>query len=372
LAQEYFYGGKAADPEWHSVPGARSARPRAVVAVMKQVMWAHACILLLAEATTMTTGTAMTMEAMLEAQMVATHTGRLKEFGLSLPQPEADKPKGVPEDAGEMHQWLRLLSFSFLLKAAAIMSSVNLTLSPLRAIWKIQQERDTGVLAPYCFFCVAVCGLQWCAYGTFAFLVTNNYGFLILVYSNVLGVVMGTYYVYTYWCNMYDVNRKKQFKDCCYAAAAIYTFEAVVVPVASHARALLIVGTMSACMSVLVSCAPLAELKSILKSRDASGIPRDIVFASFMASILWLACAALLHDLWILVPNVAGLVLGGFQLFLLVVFQGKEPQVPTLKKEEYYGTMDKGDAAEEALEKEWLVAAGTGGTHMCAGTGESY
>jgi len=316
----------------------------------------------------------MTMEAMLEAQMVASHNARLKEFGLSYTEPPVDKsptpPRGMPEDAGQMHQWLRLLSFSFLLKAAAIMSSVVLTLSPLRAIWRIQQERDTLTYAPYCFFCVAVCGLQWCAYGTFAFLVTSNYGFLILVYSNVLGVVMGTYYVYTYWCNMTDKYRKKQFMDCCYAAGAIYAFEATVVPSTSHARALLIVGTLSACMSVLVSCAPLAELGKILKTRDASGIPRDIVMASFAASILWLACAVLLHDLWILVPNVAGLILGGFQLFLLVIFGAKEEPF-IAKKEEYYGTMDKGAAVEEEIseETEWIANAGNG---VCAGTGESY
>merc|ERR1719482_1286987 len=281
---------------------------------------------------------------MLEAQMVAAHTGRLKEFGLSYTEPtivEKTPARGVPEDASQMHQWLRLLSFSFLLKAAAIMSSVVLTLSPLRIIMKIQYEKDTLTYAPYCFFCVAVCGFQWCCYGTFAFLVTANYGFLILVYSNVLGVVMGTYYVYTYWCNMTDKYRKKQFMDCCYAAAAIYAFEATVVPSTSHARALLIVGTLSACMSVLVSCAPLAELKKILKSRDASSIPSDIVMASFVASNLWLACALLLHDMWILVPNIAGLVLGGFQLFLLVIFQPKDPLMSG-KKEEYYGAMDKG------------------------------
>merc|ERR1719379_745062 len=319
-------------------------------------------------------GAAMTMEAMLEAQMVASHNARLKEFGLSYTEPPVDKsptpPRGMPEDAGQMHQWLRLLSFSFLLKAAAIMSSVVLTLSPLRAIWRIQQERDTLTYAPYCFFCVAVCGLQWCAYGTFAFLVTSNYGFLILVYSNVLGVVMGTFYVYTYWCNMNCKLRKKQFMDCCYAAAAIYAFEATVVPSTSHARALLIVGTMSACMSVLVSCAPLAELKTIVKTKDASAIPSDIVCASFMASILWLACAVLLHDLWILVPNIAGLVLGGFQLFLLVIFGAKEEPF-IAKKEEYYGTMDKGAAVEEEIseETEWIAKASNG---VYAGTGESY
>jgi len=307
--------------------------------------------------------------------MVASHNARLKEFGLSYQgePPQVAPSRGVPEDPGAMHQWLRLLSFSFLLKAAAIMSSVVLTLSPMRIVWTIKESKDTLTFAPYCFFCVAVCGLQWCAYGTFAFLVTANYGFLILVYSNVLGVVMGTYYVYTYWCNMFDTERKKQFKDCCYAAAAIYSFEATVVPSTSHARALLIVGTMSACMSVLVSCAPLAELKTILKTRDASGIPKDIVMASFAASILWLACAVLLHDLWILVPNVFGLILGGFQLFLLMIFGKKDPEFTSSKKEEYYGTMDKGAAVddEDPSSALWAGEAGTGEC-VCAGTGESY
>merc|ERR1719487_1446304 len=307
----------------------------------------------------MTSSTAMTMEAMLEAQMVASHNARLKEFGLSYTEPPV-----------QVHQWLRFFTFSFLLKAAAIMSSVVLTLSPLRIITKIQYEKDTLTYAPYCFFCVAVCGFQWCCYGTFAFLVTANYGFLILVYSNVLGVVMGTYYVYTYWCNITDATRRQQFYNCCYVAASIYAFEATVVPSTSHARALLIVGTMSACMSVGVSCAPLAELKTILKTRDASSIPADISMASFVASSLWLACAVLLHDLWILVPNVAGLVLGGFQLFLLAIFP-KDPQLKPLKKEEYYGAMDKGVAVDdEDPPSAWAGEAGTGG--VCAGTGESY
>merc|ERR1719321_139641 len=301
---------------------------------------------------------------MLEAQMVASHNARLKEFGLSYTEPPV-----------QVHQWLRFFTFSFLLKAAAIMSSIVLTLSPLRAISKIQQERDTLTYAPYCFFCVCVVGLQWCAYGTFAFLVTSNYGFLILVYSNVLGVIMGTYYVYTYWCNMTDKYRKKQFMDCCYAAGAIYAFEATVVPSTSHARALLIVGTLSACMSVLVSCAPLVELKKILKLRDASGIPSDIVMASFMASILWLACALLLHDLWILVPNVAGLVLGGFQLILLMVFGVKDDTTIAFnaaKKEEHYGTMGKAEPTEDDSLLEWAGEAGTGGGFVTGGTGESY
>jgi len=54
-----------------------------------------------------------------------------------------------------------------------------------------------------------------------------------------------------------------------------------------------------------------------------------------------------------------------------VIFQPKEPQFTSVKKEEYYGTMDKGAAVEDQA-KEWSGEAGTGATPECAGTGESY
>merc|ERR1719502_2382859 len=119
---------------------------------------------------------------------------------------------GLPEEPeGRIHHMLRLMSFSFLLKAGAICSSVLLTLSPLRAVWKMQEADETLTYPPFTFFCVAACGLQWCMYGSFAFLVTNNYGFLILVYSNILGVIMGTYYCYTYYSVCKCEIRLRQF-----------------------------------------------------------------------------------------------------------------------------------------------------------------
>merc|ERR1719271_1553821 len=212
-------------------------------------------------------------------------------------------PEPPPE--GRIHRMLRLLSFSFLLKAGAICSSVMLTLSPLRAVWRMQETKSTLNFPPYTFFCVAACGLQWCAYGSFAFLVTNNYGFLILVYSNILGVIMGSFYCYTYYSNIRDERRMSEFMGCIYAACANFCFEGVVIPTMPHPRALLIVGTLSAFYSVLVSFAPIADLNRILGKGDISGMPKDVVLASFTASILWFGCALLLHDTSITVGSKA-------------------------------------------------------------------
>merc|ERR1719271_1694787 len=274
-------------------------------------------------------------------------------------------PEPPPE--GRIHRMLRLLSFSFLLKAGAICSSVMLTLSPLRAVWKMQDAGSTLAYPPFTFFCVAACGLQWCMYGTFAFLVTNNYGFLILVYSNVLGVIMGTYYCYTYYKCIKDEVRMRQFMGCIYAAAANYTFEGIVIPPLPPPRALLIVGTLSAFYSVLVSFAPIADLPKIIAKGDISAIPQDVVFASFVASVLGFRCAVMLHDTWILVPNFTGIILGGFQLGLLAYFGGiGAPQkgagyMPIAKKS--YGSMEESFLMPPAKEDpDSPHFAGTGGT----------
>jgi uncharacterized protein with PQ loop repeat len=315
-------------------------------------MWRFLALLVLANAADM--GTEAMMEARMEMQVLQEHTGRLREFGISAPSQESETDR--------LHRWLRVLSFAFLLKAGAIASSVFMTLSPLRAVQSIKTAKDTLAYPPYCFVCVAACGTQWCAYGTFAFAVTGNYGFLILVYSNVLGVIMGSYYGFTYYSNINTTARWDQFKVTVGAAACCYTGEVLMMLTMTHAKALLVVGTTSAFMSVLVSVAPIADLPRILKTRDTSGMPADVCLASFIASCLWLGCAILLHDAWIFVPNLCGLIFGGFQLLLLAAFSGPAGKLP-MKGEKYdsYGAVDT-VPDEEVFRGYAGMGAGTGGT----------
>jgi len=275
------------------------------------------------------------MEAQMESQVVQEHTARLEQFGMSfkkdepatadsdIPRPGAADPEAPP--AEEYHPstilaWIHLLSFAFALKAGAISSSVALTLSPLRAIHNMQQAKSTLVFSPLPFFCVFACGIQWCLYGTFAFLVTGNYGFLILVYSNCLGVVMGTYYVYNYVNVCDDEARTAQCKQCGFILMCTFGAQALIIPTMHHATALLIVGTVAACKSVCVTAAPFADFDAVFYKHDVSSMPKDIVVASFVASVLWFGCAILLHDTWILVPNFAGVVVGSVQLSMLAKY----------------------------------------------------
>lgn len=313
----------------------------------------------------MDTSMEMSMEAQMEMRMLAEQGARLQNFGVNFPN--HDEVAKTPTDSAGMLSWLHLISFAFLLKSGAIMSSFMGQMSPLGVIWGIKQNQDTAQYPPFTFFCVFCCGLQWCVYGTFAFVVTRNYGFLILVYANACGVVFGLYYVMQYYTYCKIEFRQRQLSSCAYAAVLSFLTQALVIADVPHTRALLIVGTVSAGLSVMVTAAPLAELPLILKTHDVSSMPKEFVCCQFFCSALWFGCGLLLHDTWILVPNVFGLVLGGFQIFLLVQYGGllesiKAPFAKGQHLEAKKGFSASYGALDRASETPLAVNGCTGGT----------
>merc|ERR1719230_1297697 len=77
--------------------------------------------------------------------------------------------------------------------------------SPLPLISEFKAKGDTGDsdIAP--FIATAYGGWQWCFYGLFAYVVTQKSGFLVLVYSNVVGATLGLYYVYAFTLNCNNI-----------------------------------------------------------------------------------------------------------------------------------------------------------------------
>merc|ERR1719453_457561 len=164
---------------------------------------------------------------MMEARMLAGQTARLDQFGVNYPSHE-DVTK-APVKESTLFPWLHFISFSFLLKSGAIVSSFMGQMSPLPVIWTVKASQDTMQYPPFTFFCVFCCGLQWCVYGIFAFVVTRNYGFLILVYANACGVLMGAYYVSQYYRYCKIENRQSQLAKCAYAAVLSFLSQALVI-----------------------------------------------------------------------------------------------------------------------------------------------
>merc|ERR1719207_390090 len=81
------------------------------------------------------------------------------------------------------------------------MSNVLFQVSPLPSVKQFQAKHDVGEADAAPYVAIAFGGCQWCFYGLFAYLVTSRSGFLVLVQSNFLGAVLGTYYVTTFYRN---------------------------------------------------------------------------------------------------------------------------------------------------------------------------
>ena len=101
-------------------------------------------------------------------------------------------------------QWEELwasLSLMSMLKAFCMAGNILVQLSPYPQVQRWESTGDTGDSDAAPYVSIAFGGWQWCYYGIFAFTVTKRSGFLILVHSNCLGAVLGTYYSWAFYRN---------------------------------------------------------------------------------------------------------------------------------------------------------------------------
>merc|ERR550514_1971491 len=96
--------------------------------------------------------------------------------------------------AGGAEFWLRYLSLGLLLKGACILSNVLGQVSPMPSVKEFVASGSTGESNSLPYVTIAFNGTQWCFYSIFAFMVTGNRGFLVVVYANVGGAFLGVCY----------------------------------------------------------------------------------------------------------------------------------------------------------------------------------
>ena len=207
------------------------------------------------------------------------------------------------------------------LKIFAIGSNILLQLSPMRLVTDMQLKQSTGTLSPFPLIALTACGFQWSFYGYFAWSIMDNPGFLMLVYANILGFVLGLFYMSTY----VQFCQATGWKSHAITWTIFLILEVLVCHVISNVNTSLVLsGAISALLSVAVSASPLAAVPNILKDNDLSSMPVDMVFASLLSSVLWLWCGYLLQDPWVWVPNFTGVVFGIVQLVIMAyVVQNK-------------------------------------------------
>jgi len=221
--------------------------------------------------------------------------------------------------------WFALtFSFAFIVKALCMFSNVLFQVSPLPQVRQFSKSRDTGEVDAAPFISILYGGCQWCFYGLFAFIVTKKSGFLVLVYSNVLGAFLGFYYVLGFQQNCRSGRALQKLFLYYKCAGTLALLQLVAMLLLAKQRALFLSGLVSSVCSVVGACSLLATLPTVLQTRCSASINLPVLIVGTLSGILWLVCGFILWDAWIMVPNTIGLIVQ-FVTYCVVLYFPRDP-----------------------------------------------
>jgi len=203
----------------------------------------------------------------------------------------------------------------------ATVFSIAVGASPYNAITEIKAAGDPKGYSFFPFFTLFVNSVFAGFYGLMIYNST-------LIFVNALNSVMAFYYVLVY----YQASKEKsRLGWIMIGTAGLFGFLAYhittrLTPEESRFEA----GIVSNVAGILMFASPLATLKTVLATKNASSIPVMLSFAAFLCSATWLTYGIMLWDPFIAIQNGFGLVLAAVQLGLVVVYGQKGSKGPIL------------------------------------------
>jgi uncharacterized protein with PQ loop repeat len=236
-------------------------------------------------------------------------------------------------------QFILGLTVAMIVKLLCIAGNVLVQLSPLpqAKMWEALRCTGESDAAPY--VSIAFGGCQWCFYGTFAYIVTGRSGFLVLVQSNFLGAVLGTYYVTTFYRNCHKEDILSTLQKYVSGISSLVLLEVCSLSTLSAERSLFLIGLISSFCSFMGATSVLVTVPSVIKTKDGSSIPATYALANLISAFLWSLCGYIIEDPMVTIPNIFSTLCSVISLALKVIYT-KDPKAETGKKLE-------GDAIED-------------------------
>mmetsp|Transcript_80390 Transcript_80390/g.172066 ORF Transcript_80390/g.172066 Transcript_80390/m.172066 type:complete len:428 (-) Transcript_80390:21-1304(-) len=223
----------------------------------------------------------------------------------------------VKKETLSPRSWFAItFSFAFVIKGLCMLSNILFQVSPIPQVRQFSKLGDTGEADAAPFISILYGGCQWCFYGLFAFMVTKKSGFLVLVYSNVLGAFLGIYYIWGFQRNCRSDRALRKLFMYYQAACTLVVVQVIAIGTLPPQQALFFCGLVSSVWSVVGACSLLATLPMVLETKCSASINLPLLTVGVGSGILWLTCGFILWDAWIMVPNVICLV---FQLLAIAV-----------------------------------------------------
>ncbi|KAL4588395.1 hypothetical protein LXL04_001279 [Taraxacum kok-saghyz] len=164
---------------------------------------------------------------------------------------------------------------------------------------------------------------------------------LLIVTVNSAGVGMQTLYLALLFIYSSPEKRVKYFgfvvlDVVCFGLVVAFTL------VAFHGESRrTFTGVICATFTTMMYAAPLAALRTTIKTKSVEYMPILLVFSLFVNGCVWLTFALLVTDVFVLVPNAIGILLGAIQFCVYLMFRNSRPIVNEKQTEiQEFGTED--------------------------------
>lgn len=220
----------------------------------------------------------------------------------------------------QMRQLILGLSFAMAVKGLCVMGNVLVQVSPFPQVRRWVQRGCTGDADAAPYVSIAFGGFQWCFYGLFAWVVTSRSGFLVLVHSNCLGAVLGTYYVRAFYCNCRNEESLGSLQKYLSAVSTLVLLQVCSMCILPAERALFLTGLISSFCSFIGATSVLVTVPMVIRTKDSRSIPGPFAVANLTSAIVWSLCGYLLDDPLVMVPNLFSVFCSGTSIGLKVFY----------------------------------------------------
>eukprot|EP00929_Paragymnodinium_shiwhaense_P018976 TRINITY_DN13080_c0_g1_i1.p1 TRINITY_DN13080_c0_g1~~TRINITY_DN13080_c0_g1_i1.p1 ORF type:complete len:443 (+),score=122.07 TRINITY_DN13080_c0_g1_i1:179-1507(+) len=225
---------------------------------------------------------------------------------------------------------LRLtISFTLIIKCVAVLSNVVMHISPFPLVKEFKTSGHTGDADSAPFVSIAYCSSQSAFYGMYAYWVTSRSGFLVLCYSNVVGVTLGMYYVYTFLGNCRNVDILALTRMYLKAAAFLVSIQAIAILVLPPTRSLFFVGLTSSMAALISAFSLITSVPEVLRTQCSKNLPVPVLISGAVSAFLWFLCGVDLCDPYIAGPNGIYVLIAGFALSLAAYYPREEAMMPS-------------------------------------------
>ncbi|EGZ22862.1 hypothetical protein PHYSODRAFT_554501 [Phytophthora sojae] len=210
-------------------------------------------------------------------------------------------------------------AFITTIKVLTTIAQVAQRLSPVPDLYRVHKNRDTGVMAFTPLIAMLLCNHVWLIY---AYTVKNIFPlFSVCIFGD---IVLAVYIaVYAKYCP----DRKYVIKCLVmgtvpFVLVTLYTVLVAcgAIPQSRHQLGV-ILGYLADVTTFALFMSPFEKLKLVIRTKSSAAIPVLLCSIMFVNSSLWLVNGIVDDDLFIVVPNVVGVLLTAIQLTLYFVYR---------------------------------------------------